>query len=54
MVNLQSINNFLPDLEISFGEINLPKTVDMGAKGTAQVIITNKGKKNFFPVIYLS
>ena len=58
MVNLQSINNFLPDLEISFGEINLPKTVDMGAKGTAQLIITNKGKKissDLFKVnLYLS
>lgn len=52
MVNLQSINNFIPDLESCFGEINLPKTVDMGAQGTAQVTITNKGKKKF-PVIYL-
>ena len=45
MFNLQSINDFLPDLESSFGLINLPNTVDMGAQGTAQVIITNKGEK---------
>lgn len=40
----KSFNDFLPDLESSFGVINLPNTVDMDAEGTAQVIITNKGK----------
>jgi hypothetical protein len=45
MFNLQSFHDFLPDLESSFGVIDLPKTVDMDAQGTAQVIITNKGEK---------
>ena len=58
MFNLQSVNDFLPDLESSFGVVDLPKTVDMGAQGTAQVIITNKGKKiasDLFKVnLYLS
>ncbi len=44
MLNLQSINDFLPDLEISFGVIDLPNTVDMDAQGTAQVIVTNQGQ----------
>ncbi|MFY7939007.1 MAG: vanadium-dependent haloperoxidase [Flavobacterium sp.] len=45
MFNLESFDDFLPDLESSFGEIDLPNTVDMDAPGTAQVIITNKGEK---------
>ena len=44
MFNLQSINDFLPDLESSFGVIDLPNTVDMGAQGSAQVIVTNQGQ----------
>ena len=44
MLNLQPINDFLPDLEISFGVIDLPNTVDMDAQGTAQVIVTNQGQ----------
>ncbi|OPF19474.1 phosphoesterase [Microcystis aeruginosa KW] len=34
----------LPDLVGSFGTINLPTTVDFGAQGTAQVIVTNQGQ----------
>ena len=34
----------LPDLVSSFGTINLPNTVDFGAQGTAQVIVTNQGQ----------
>ncbi len=33
-----------PDLVGSFGTINLPTTVDFGAQGTAQVIVTNQGQ----------
>ena len=44
MFNLQSINDFLPDLVGSFGTINLPTTVDFGAQGSAQVIVTNQGQ----------
>lgn len=33
-----------PDLVGSFGAINLPTTVDFGAQGTAQVIVTNQGQ----------
>lgn len=44
MLNLQSINDFIPDLEISFGVIDMPNTVDMDAQGTAQVIVTNQGQ----------
>ncbi|TRU73558.1 MAG: phosphoesterase, partial [Microcystis viridis Mv_BB_P_19951000_S69] len=34
----------LPDLVGSFGTINLPTTVDFGATGSAQVIVTNQGQ----------
>ncbi|NCS79499.1 MAG: phosphatase PAP2 family protein [Microcystis aeruginosa K13-07] len=34
----------LPDLVGSFGTINLPTTVDFGAQGSAQVIVTNQGQ----------
>jgi hypothetical protein len=34
----------LPDLVGRFGTINLPTTVDFGAQGTAQVIVTNQGQ----------
>ena len=34
-----------PDLVGSFGTINLPTTVDFGAQGTAQVIVTNQGQR---------
>ena len=34
----------LPDLVGSFGTINLPSTVDFGALGNAQVIVTNQGQ----------
>jgi hypothetical protein len=33
-----------PDLVGSFGTINLPTTVDFGAQGSAQVIVTNQGQ----------
>lgn len=34
----------LPDLVGSFGTINLPSTVNFGAQGNAQVIVTNQGQ----------
>ncbi|AKV71187.1 hypothetical protein VL20_6459 [Microcystis panniformis FACHB-1757] len=34
----------LPDLVGSFGAINLPSTVNFGAQGNAQVIVTNQGQ----------
>jgi len=45
MINLPSILQFIPDLKISFGVIDLPNTVDMDAQGTAQVIVSNQGQR---------
>ena len=36
--------SLLPDLVGSFGKINLPTTVDFGAQGSAQVVVTNNGE----------